>query len=411
MTSRLTLKAFLASARTALASPAKQSRPLTFVVGNESAGKLIILRLRIHTNCVDLDSLCSSVVMAYLRSNSPGHGLHIPLSNLQREDLQLRTEMSEVLRHADLEFSDLLTLSDLPDLKPDDTRWYLVDHNAMTGPLKKYQNRIAGCIDHHVDEEVVPLEASPRMIQHCGSCITLVIEECRQEWQNLRSKSNDDDINASCSSATEDAKIAKLSLAPILLDTVNLTAKEKMCEKDPEIAGFLETVIDDKTFDRTKFFDEISAVKEDISSLSFRDIFRKDYKQWEDGDQVLGLSCTVQNFDYLLEKSGDKELFLKELAAWSDERGLDIAGVMTTSHPNDEFQRHLLVWGRSSKGRDSLKEFGTIAKSLELETWSGGILNEDGTRAVWRQYNLKASRKQVGPLLRDAMKAVGKSKI
>ena len=55
---------------------------------------------------VDLDSLCSAIVLAYLRTHSPPHTLHIPISNLPRDDLSLRPEMAAVLSHAGLASDD-----------------------------------------------------------------------------------------------------------------------------------------------------------------------------------------------------------------------------------------------------------------------------------------------------------------
>jgi exopolyphosphatase len=47
MTSRLSLGSFLAKAKAALTAPAAQRKgPLTFVVGNESAGKFTMILLK-----------------------------------------------------------------------------------------------------------------------------------------------------------------------------------------------------------------------------------------------------------------------------------------------------------------------------------------------------------------------------
>ncbi|KAH7159752.1 hypothetical protein B0J13DRAFT_112517 [Dactylonectria estremocensis] len=385
MAPRQSLQAFLATARNALTTPAAQrTTPLTFVVGNESA---------------DLDSLSSAVVYAYIRTCSPPHTLHIPLSNLPRADLALRTEMTAVLKSAGLAPADLLTLSDLPELDPDDTNWMLVDHNCLTGPLKRFAGRIVGCIDHHSDEGAVSQSASPRVVEPCGSCMSLVVEETRQAWDALSRHVEGGDAGA------EDEKLAKMGLASILSDTINLTAKAKVREKDPRAVAYLEAKIRDASFDSTRYFDDISAVKEDISGLNFRDIFRKDYKEWDESGLKLGVSCSVQGFDYLVAKAGGPLPLLNDLAAWVRERGLDVAALMTTSHPDGEFQRHLLVWGVTDEGRAAVERFRDIgADELQLDTWSDGELDDGKSRSAWRQRNLAASRKQVAPLLREALK-------
>ncbi|KAM0191909.1 hypothetical protein ACHAPI_008627 [Fusarium lateritium] len=385
MSSRLSLASFLTKAKAALTAPAAQRKgPLTFVVGNESA---------------DLDSLCSALVYAYMRTHTPPHTLHIPLSNLTRDDLALRTEMSAVLKHAGLTLKDLLTLSELPDLKTDETNWLLVDHNSLTGPLKKFADRVTGCVDHHADENVISKDADPRVVEPCGSCMSLVVEETRKTWEAISNQ----EVEGS-DAATENEKLVKLAFAPIISDTINLTAKSKVRDQDLNAVSFLEEQSKDMSFDRTAYFDEISAVKEDISGLSFRDIFRKDYKEWDGSGLKLGISCVVQDFDYLVAKEDATEHLISSFEDWAKERELDVASIMTTSHSSGEFQRHLLVWGITKEGREAVDRFVKAGDQLQLEQWKGGQLDDrENKRYAWRQKELAASRKQVAPLLREAL--------
>ncbi|RDA94018.1 hypothetical protein CP533_5044 [Ophiocordyceps camponoti-saundersi (nom. inval.)] len=389
---RMTLQSFLSTARSALSAPASQRpTPLTLVVGNESA---------------DLDSLCCAIVYAYLRSQqehgdqTPG-SLHIPLANLPRADLGLRPEMTAVLAHAQLRPSDLITLSDLPDLSSTDssTRWVLVDHNALTGPLARFAPRVVGCIDHHQDERSVPADASPRIIEPCGSCMSLVVDETRQEWDSLTARDSDGD----------DA-LVKLCLAPIVIDTVNLSpSAKKVKPKDTHAVDYLETKLSNpESFSRDAFFDEISAVKDDISRLTLRDLMRRDYKQWRENDLVLGVSCAVADLAALVEKAGAPKPLLDSLSSWADERALDIASIMTACSSGGSFHRNLLVWGRTPRGEAAVARFVDDATApLRLQTWSGGELDDGScSRFAWVQGELAASRKQVGPLLREAMRKV-----
>lgn len=336
-------------------------------------------------------------MLAYLRTQTPPRTLHIPLSNIPRADLALRTEMTAVLRHAGLQPSDLLTLSDLPEgLKPEDTRWLLVDHNALTGKLDVFNKSIMGVIDHHVDESIVPEDATPRIVEPCGSCMSLVVEESKPLWEALA---------ASDETLGEQAKLAKLGLAAILIDTVNLTEEAKIKPKDRTAADFLEKKLQGSGYDRTEYFEEIQRVKEDISGLSLRDILRKDYKEWDEGNLKLGIASVVQGLSYLLKDkaSDDPAALLDALSSWAQERKLDVVSIMTTSNPDGEFQRHLLVWGISDEGRAATARFvDGNTKALELEPWGDGVLDGDG-RAAWRQKNLKESRKQVAPRLRNAL--------
>jgi exopolyphosphatase len=314
--------------------------------------------------------------------------------------------MTAVLRHAGLTSSDLLTLSELPNLEQQDTRWLLVDHNAPTGQVKdRYKSHVIGCIDHHAEEDFVVKDAQTRVIEPCGSCMSLVVDSSKEIWEALTSQAAEsNDITV------EDDKLAKLALAPILIDTVNLSAEEKVKPKDVQSVQFIENKIRDKSFDRTKFFDDISDVKADISQLSFRDIFRKDYKEWQDNDLTLGISSIVQNLDYLISTASGQDNFLAEFEKWAKERKLDIASIMTTFHSDSGgFQRELVIWSFTDGGAKVLRRFNEMSGDLKLNTWREGKLDIDKTRQAWRQENLAASRKQVAPLIRDAMKSCNSS--
>ena len=311
--------------------------------------------------------------------------------------------MTAALNHAGLASSDLLTLSDLPDLKQLSTRWLLVDHNAPTGQLRdQHGSEVIGCIDHHADEEYVSKDASTKIVEPCGSCMSLVVRDAKTVWQGLASQDQE-----SKDAAAQDEKLAKLALAPILIDTANLTSEDKVKPADTEAVQFLESLIQDPAFDRTRFFDAITEVKADISQLSLRDIFRKDYKEWQDNGLKLGISSVVQNLDYLISTvgNGSEDELLSVLQQWAEERRLDIASIMTTSHgDNGEFQRELVFWGVTEGGAAVLPRFAdSMTKELGLDQWKDGKLDTD-RRKAWRQNNLSASRKQVAPYIREAMK-------
>lgn len=306
--------------------------------------------------------------------------------------------------------SDLITLTELPDnLDPKDTEWILVDHNCLTGPLQKFDSRIIGCIDHHVDEGTISVQALPRIIETCGSCMSLIVHKYAKEWRDI--------IQRQGSVSREFTQLAQVAMAPILIDTINLTDPAKVRPKDQSAAKLLEAeFMEDPNFDPTTYYEAINAGKEDLSQLSLRDILRKDYKEWDEGGIKLGISCSVQNLDFLLEKAITEagsaakgpEVLLRELATWAEERKVDIASIMTTSNAGGVFQRHLLVWGVTDASKKAVKRFKDDATDkLQLTEWHDGLLDGDGPRFAWRQYELSASRKQVAPLLRDAMKWAG----
>ena len=407
-----------------------------------------------NTIIPDLDSICSALLYAYFRTynnnnTTPPHTLHIPLSNLPRGDLALRPELGAVLSPAGLHLDDLLTLSDLPSsdaLNDASSRWLLVDHNALTGDLKsRFGNNIIGCVDHHDDEGVVPKDTKdePRVIEKAGSCMSLVVDQCKGAWEKLSQQqpeeSQDRDGNAI------DRELAHVALAPILIDTTNLTSKDKTTDWDVRAVDFVTSKLTNNNISRstipsspsqpspsspeeirTSYFTQITNLKEQISGMSYRDILRKDYKRWSDASPTtttsnssnkkeisLGISSVVQSISYLLSEIGPKPQFLSALRDWAKEQDLDIAAVMTVSRPDGKFTRELLVWAFNEEAVEAAKRFASRhGEALGLEQWKGGELDgeeaDGGWRACWEQGRVENSRKQVAPMLREVIRDLAK---
>jgi exopolyphosphatase len=283
--------------------------------------------------------------------------------------------------------------------------WLLVDHNALTGQLSRYAKHVTGVIDHHDDEGAVPPGVVPRKIEPCGSCMSLVINSSKGLWESL------------ALDTAEQARLARLGLAPVLIDTSNLANKDKVTPKDVKAARFLEArargTDGDNGYDRARYYEEIQAVKEDLSPLTLRDILRKDYKEWHGQTHAgarlkLGISSVAASLDWLVcdKADGKKARFADVLADWADERELDLVSVMAMTTVDGNRQRGLVLWARSDGGQRAFRAFlggKRGAASLQLETWCDGALDEGETRRAWRQRNLAASRKQVAPMLRDAL--------
>ncbi|KAF2793814.1 exopolyphosphatase-like protein [Melanomma pulvis-pyrius CBS 109.77] len=428
---RNSLRGFLAHAKSALRAAVDSSQKITFVIGNESA---------------DLDSMTCSVLYAYIRSMAPPPSafspLYVPITNIPFSGIQIRPEFLALFRHADIEPRHLITLDDLPDLsviksklRPENTSWILVDHNAFQGQLGKiYSERVGGVIDHHEDESKVPQDTGcePHVIVKTGSCTSLVTEYCRQAWDSLSSAGidsgtahgqgdtlSDDDTVVNL----WDAQLAQLGLASILIDTANLQSEDKTTEHDSKAVEYLEAKIRtcpqlSAGFNRSNFYKEINSAKKDIGGLKLQDILRKDYKQWNEQGQRLGISSVVKSIDFMQRKAGDEantqsldKAYIEALHRFSKDRDLDLYAVMTTSTSSEgEFRRELLVLAFNDSAISAAKKFAADAQEeLRLEDWlsSDGIAHGqsgDGYwTKVWWQRNVQHSRKRVAPLLREAM--------
>lgn len=360
----------------------------------------------------------------------------MPLLNIPRADISLRPELLALLPHANIERDHLITLDDLPPfaslkeaLPPQSTRWILVDHNALQGKLGSlYSDRVVGAIDHHADEGKVSsyTGSEPRIIETCGSCTSLVVNYCREAWATLSGSGQasgaahaqgDSLAEDSALVSLWDAQVAQLALASVLIDTHNLKDENKTTEYDVKAVALLEAKINscprvNKDFDRDAFFNTISEAKMDTDSIPLDGILRKDYKQWSEGDLTLGISSTVKNLAYLSQRTaeGSSTTSLDDLVsvarAFAKERSLSVYSIMTAFQSEDgHFSRELLVLGLDKQGSAALKRFTQLSGSkLKLEEVKCDD-NDEQKLQVWKQHEVSASRKQVAPMLREAMNA------
>ncbi|KAK6498709.1 Exopolyphosphatase [Arthrobotrys musiformis] len=399
------LQQFLLGAKHAFNLTAGANKPVHLVVGNESA---------------DLDSFASSIIYAYLHTitnspetpkfqdpNPPDKEISnffsrlkeptIPLLSIPRNEVSLRPEHAKLASHLSFSLSDIPTLSDLPaNLNPQKTSITLVDHNVLQPPLAPtFSKSISAIIDHHHDENLYT-GVSPRTITTSGSCASLITNHFRTHypthWQNLP-----DSIHS---------EIARLALAPILIDTANLKAQSKVTPVDiVQVTELLERV--GEGFDSNKFYEEIQAAKGDITGLSIDGLLRKDYKQWkEKNGVVLGVSAINRSLSWVVQKAGGIEAFAGELETYAKDRGLDIAIVMTTDNSKG-FRRDLLIWGANERTRGFAQSFEDSAnEKFRLERWPKEedevtVNAEIEGMKAWTQASLDLSRKQVAPVLRD----------
>ncbi|OJJ95477.1 hypothetical protein ASPACDRAFT_126903 [Aspergillus aculeatus ATCC 16872] len=513
-----------------------------YVIGNPSA---------------DVDSIISALVYAYFAHPRP----HVPLINLPDvpsgpELRRLRPEFLEALHlathpaapteqpweieadtTADLLRSHLLTVADfaahLAHSNAADTLPHvdavLVDWNALPNRSPSQKGRgtlpgleaitfnVVGCIDHHVDEDFLPPIAAdqPFLIQPTGSCVSLVVSmlERMGRWtpHPLSSSSSSPTTTPSPKNPTADTspeelttaaahehQLSKLALAPILIDTANFTAKEKVTDADTLSYSFLRAKINstncqqqlgsiavgissgEKLWDHHAFYRRIATAKENsLELLTVPEVLGRDYKEWvevpssvssssvadgssKDGDDnaaiKIGICSVVKSLPWVIRKADNAspDRFLDELVAFARHRGLDIVVLMTafagpaasasaSASPSSpakstgkkgRFHREILVGVPSSSSSSFSRRATAIAaaeafvqrgrKELGLEKWRA-LLDEDEAvvqmwldcmehddshehekmwKGVWVQGDVTKSRKQVAPLVREAVLAV-----
>lgn len=295
---------------------------------------------------------------------------------------------------------------------------------SLGGLLSDVTFRTVGCIDHHVDENFVPspdeLPGQPVLIRpgpgSCSSLITDVIQE-RGLWDS--------------GDTAEMAQIAKMALAAILIDTSKLTAEGKVTEVDTRAVEYLRGKVADsgREWDLDAFYGQILGAKQSsLDRLNFREVLDRDYKEWSEkassGQSMgIGFCSSVKPVRWLVRKAGGSREFMDGVCRFASGKGLDAVVVMSSfTDKEGAFARELFVSAVGDHGLivDGIKGFvQNAAAELDLVQWSGvddesvDIPDEeirtvlDGDEGVWRrlwiQKNTKASRKQVAPLMRDAL--------
>lgn len=379
------------------------------------------------------------MLYAYIRSVTPPSGafapLYIPLLNIPLSGLRLRPEFTAVCEYANISPSSLITLDDLPDNGSllESTSWILVDHNKLQGYLgKTYSAYVHGVLDHHEEENAVlqRTEPEPRVIEKCGSCTSLVVRYCRDSWDSISNSSRSSSaahgqgeaaIDDSVVTQGWDAQVAKMAVASILVDTANLTAPGKIEKVDIEAVDYLEAKIKmsskyAKSWSRDGYYQEMSEAKKNIGDLTLNEILKKDYKQWAEGGIELGISSVVKCLEFLANKADEGQggsNIEGELERFMSERKLELFAIMTTSSSEDgQFRRELLLQTNAPRFSSALTWFAdraTIAFQLEEmliadypTSQTSGI--DKAWRRTWLQKDVSKSRKQVAPLLREALK-------
>ncbi|KAF9112333.1 Exopolyphosphatase [Mortierella sp. AM989] len=377
---------FLASIRSRLDT--EPSANVVLVTGNESA---------------DLDSIASAITTAFFLSRLDTYksSIVVPYVNIPRIDLALRSDVEFVLETNDINRDDIFYRDQLPIFEKLATKnqlsLFLVDHNKLALSMSSLKTaKVVGIIDHHADENLYKDSAKPRRIEIVGSCASLVADEF------LKNAINSDKAYSSWIQ-----KLARLLLAPILIDTMDLDPlKKKVQPLDIAMANLVFPYIGSGTMQ--DLHRKVDDARRDTSQLSCYDLLRKDYKEWTvtqyttGQDIKIGISSVVGLMAKYIKRDG-KEALQQAIDKWAWNQALDLSFVMLSGDSEEEhggFQRQLIVNPVSSSVKDTPSQLEKISQ-LELERTS--IVDTDdfvkkGGRA-YLQHNNTCSRKQVWPMI------------
>ncbi|OBZ89282.1 Protein prune [Choanephora cucurbitarum] len=342
------------------------------VTGNDSAGILLIAHDK------------------QLIHQDDSETLYIPFVKVPRADLALRPELKYVFEQISLDEQLLVCLDDidLDKLAHESTKLVLVDHNHLTSPLDTplWHDRVVGVLDHHVDEKMY-LNAPLRVVEMVGSCVTLVLNQFPQDhWIIHRS-------------------LVQLALAPLLIDTVQLKWDlGRTTQKDMDLFELIQQHYSN-TINFDDYFKAIERVKARVDGMPSYDILRRDYKEFHVKGHRIGTSAVTWYFDAWADRDGSSKSIEEAAMKFVQERGLAMEIVFTAFDHDKEgtgdYRRQLAVMCLDTK-MEAVKEALVQTEAVQLKPIDHLQTNR---LTFYDQGNIKMSRKQVWPLVRELIES------
>lgn len=292
----------------------------------------------------DLDSIISSIVRAYhLSCTGEAHAIYLSYMNMSRHELMLHKEAIYLFDNFGISVDDLCFLDDTIPLEAifskNSLKLHLVDHNELAPNQKQFSSSVVEVIDHHHDTMKYP-HLQQKTIQMVGSCCTLVAQMLPLDKLPKA--------------------LAGLLLAPILLDTENLTSSSKTTALDRTIA---ETLIEHVSGQiPNDYYERIKAKKKDISGLSPELLLLKDYKWHETTTLRYGMSTLTTAEGFWIEDQGNLQNLLQE---FTRKRHLDFLILMMPYKAAGKKQRGIVLYSASNQILQALH--GALSQMLNTD--------------------------------------------
>lgn len=382
----------------------------------------------------DADSIISSITYCYLhhqhqlkKSNNndtndcSSKTVFLPYLNFPRSELRLRKDVQHIFAEHQIT-SDVLLFSDDLDhvIKPNGNvkEVILVDHNVPQGALAQFLSTggerftVVGIVDHHVDEGKF-LQVQPRIVRSSGSCVSLIYSYFKTLDKEMVSK---------------DTQLLKFMVNAVILDTSNMSSRVEEAEEEVYMDFCSNAIVvgsqrvHASTIQMGESTKEIHAqliqAKNDISGLTFMDLLNKDYKNFaaiSPASYQFGISSIGVPLEYIISTYSKEEEVLKDVTRFIRDNKIEFLAVMTSfvrPGSKDEFHRQLAFFGVSDSFPDSV--ISQIQEQLSLIPFKfnpqylqntadspDDIWSADDVLLWYEQANIKCSRKQIAPLLRD----------
>lgn len=342
------------------------SKATHFVVGNEAA---------------DLDSVACAIAYAYFDSQHEW----IPVIQACRSDLRLRRENVAYLERCGLDIDTVCCLDDIPDMHRD-MHVVLVDHNRAT---KTFEHAtIDAILDHHVDEHAHP-EARIRLVcepDEAGSCASVLATYFYTSYVPV--------------------PVARLLYGAMLLDTLCWDEKAgKFHSKDRAAQQFLAPIA--AWDDDVALYHDLLRLRNDTSHLSVSDHLRRDYKHIACPAPKGAWSIGMASVTLPLNEIVQAPTFLDEVSTFARQQTVHVLMILAGYERDGTWHRELFFFGCDPSTKalaDTLASLRT--HHVDLSTLSLALPEHDGYAAAWTQHDLRATRKQFVPAMRQACEHV-----
>ena len=412
------MKTFLQQSRMAVAS----HRPVVLCVGNEAA---------------DADSIVSSLCYGFLKHALRGEGAtgisFVPVVSIPRNILKLRPETEILLKMVSLELDDLICVEDMDvsalNEKGQIEGLILTDHNVLSNKIcgifgttsSQHESLVKEIVDHHIDSGAYAhVQGANRNIAFdkssgratAGSACTLVAEKLMDSRNSL--------------DAEMKRSLSTLLCGVILIDTQNMASTGTGTERDATMLNMLLSSPDllNDSWDRDAVFTQLRGAKMSTAfwtSLSAFQCLVIDYKEFPctnltpnpNGAQgSFGMSTIACRLGEFCGKEHCYEDMVAYLSSPSsggeiDEAvPLDLLVVMASFVDGENcYKRELLVASLHEERLTSVHAYLTTAEPqldlvpLLLQGQRPAGLPAGLHVKAYSQGNVRASRKQVAPLL------------
>ncbi|XP_012063618.1 PREDICTED: protein prune homolog [Atta cephalotes] len=356
------------------------------------------IRVVLGNPTCDLDSAVSALVQGLLEYNDIKKReltdvAVIPVMNIPEKEFRIKTEVVYSLKSHNislnlLTFRDQIHLQNIQNDANKKLELILIDHHTLANKDFELKPSIVMIIDHR---PLDPAWSWPNVllnIEIVGSCATLVARNVLQKNPDIL-----------------DTQLSSLLRGPILIDTYNMSDEAgRVTATDVDTLNALEQ-LGKLTSDRTDIFKKIMHAKTDISELTLEELMIKDLKV-TNGIPLVGFSLLIEDF---LVRENAKEV----IEQFANERNCNVVVLIGQDVTKECVSRDIAIFSTlcNQLANDIIQALiESTQPSLNLELIKE-IREEKRSLCLYKQRNVKVTRKQILPIVQKTALLHGNEKI